>query len=121
MNWSWKVQLWHISRIQNVVADKFAALSRDKDMGEIVWVNPHEETLHPRSKPLCPIALQASQQPPSHCLYDRVPFVPPTLCTPLPGESRISLDCVVTRLDHDRAHGTPCLDVDGNLPSTSSH
>ncbi|KAK8492147.1 hypothetical protein V6N11_082303 [Hibiscus sabdariffa] len=45
MNRSWKVQLRHISRIQNVVVDKLVALSRDKDMGEIVWVNPPEEVL----------------------------------------------------------------------------
>ncbi|KAK8577821.1 hypothetical protein V6N13_076504 [Hibiscus sabdariffa] len=45
MNRSWKVQLRHISRIQNVVADKLAALSRDEDMGEIVWVNPPEKVL----------------------------------------------------------------------------
>ncbi|KAK8601080.1 hypothetical protein V6N12_050924 [Hibiscus sabdariffa] len=34
-----------VSRFQNVVADKLATLSRDRDLGEIVWVNPPGEVL----------------------------------------------------------------------------
>ncbi|KAK8708126.1 hypothetical protein V6N13_059171 [Hibiscus sabdariffa] len=33
------------TRFQNVVADKLATLSRDRDLGEIVWVNPPGEVL----------------------------------------------------------------------------
>ncbi|KAK8527140.1 hypothetical protein V6N12_054365 [Hibiscus sabdariffa] len=45
INRSWNVQLRHVSRVQNVVADKLAALSRDKEIDEIVWVNPLGEVL----------------------------------------------------------------------------
>ncbi|KAK8997227.1 hypothetical protein V6N11_020711 [Hibiscus sabdariffa] len=45
MNRRWSVQLRHISRVQNVVVDKLAALSRAKDMGELVWCDPPGEVL----------------------------------------------------------------------------
>ncbi|KAK8614387.1 hypothetical protein V6N13_122747 [Hibiscus sabdariffa] len=45
VNRRWRVQLRHISRAQNVVADKLAAFSRDGDMGELVWCDPPGEVL----------------------------------------------------------------------------
>ncbi|KAK8520495.1 hypothetical protein V6N13_031058 [Hibiscus sabdariffa] len=45
VNRRWSVQLQHISRVQNVIVDKLAALSRDGDMGELVWCDPPGEVL----------------------------------------------------------------------------
>ncbi|KAK8593435.1 hypothetical protein V6N12_045516 [Hibiscus sabdariffa] len=45
MSRQWNVILRRVNRGQNVVVDKLAALSRDRDMGEIVRVNPPGEIL----------------------------------------------------------------------------
>ncbi|KAK9010379.1 hypothetical protein V6N11_036890 [Hibiscus sabdariffa] len=45
MNRRWNVQLRHISRVQNVVADKLVALSRGQDMRKLVWCDPPGEVL----------------------------------------------------------------------------
>ncbi|KAK8975153.1 hypothetical protein V6N11_058200 [Hibiscus sabdariffa] len=45
MSRPWNVQLQHVKRDRNKVVDKLATLSRDMDIGEIVWENPPEEVL----------------------------------------------------------------------------